>query len=506
MKTSTLPFEPRDREGLRRLWELIQRHRTEVERATLQAVQHVPTFAAVLASMPPEALAVEQRAGEERQRAALVEGKWEPYLENLRAQGGTYARLGIDFRDWYAILGAYREVLLDRILPPDRELRELVSALDRFSELGMSELAAAYIETKEALIRQAEAQLELYVDTFRDASLGMAILHWGAPPDLETFRFVAANPAAARLVGWRVDPSLRPSRASLATFARAIETRAPQEWSFMEDRSPGRSFEARCFPLRDGHVGVILEDVSERKRMQDRVQRHVLELARSNRELDDFAYVASHDLKAPLQDVRNLAEWIAEDAGSRLEPASLRHVELLRERVRRMETLLDDLLDYSRVGRVEDASQELSLVDAFDAAVALVAAREGFRIELDAPPITLVTPRAPFEKVLRNLVANALKHHDREEGSVVVRARIEGDRAIFEVADDGPGIPREFHERVFRMFQTLKPRDEVEGSGVGLAIVKKAVELHGGTVVVESEGRGTTIRYTWPLRWPEEAP
>jgi signal transduction histidine kinase len=112
----------------------------------------------------------------------------------------------------------------------------------------------------------------------------------------------------------------------------------------------------------------------------------------------------------------------------------------------------------------------------------------------------------PFEKVLRNLVGNALKHHDRSAGRVVLSAVPAGDMVEVRVADDGPGIPQEFHERVFRMFQTLRPRDEVEGSGAGLAIVKKTVETFGGRVHVESDGRGTCMVFTWPLCWARTEP
>jgi signal transduction histidine kinase len=112
---------------------------------------------------------------------------------------------------------------------------------------------------------------------------------------------------------------------------------------------------------------------------------------------------------------------------------------------------------------------------------------------------TFQTPRVPLEQVIRNLVSNAIKHHDRDDGAIEVFSRESGNFYEFAVSDDGPGIPPEFHDRVFQIFQTLKSRDEVEGSGMGLALVKKTVEAHGGNVTLESSGgRGTTFRFTWP--------
>ena len=113
----------------------------------------------------------------------------------------------------------------------------------------------------------------------------------------------------------------------------------------------------------------------------------------------------------------------------------------------------------------------------------------------------LLATRTPLETVLRNLINNAIKHHDRADGHVHIVAEEHDDFVEFCVIDDGPGIHPQYHERIFELFQTLKPRDQVEGSGMGLAIVKKTVENYGGSITVEStEGEGATFRFTWP-KW-----
>ena len=112
---------------------------------------------------------------------------------------------------------------------------------------------------------------------------------------------------------------------------------------------------------------------------------------------------------------------------------------------------------------------------------------------------TFKTYRPPLTQIFQNLIQNAIKHHDREQGEIIVRAHCKGKQVEFSVADDGPGIPFEYQERVFKMFQTLRRRDEVEGSGMGLAIVKKIIEAHEGEISLDSEpGKGTTVRFTWP--------
>ena len=122
----------------------------------------------------------------------------------------------------------------------------------------------------------------------------------------------------------------------------------------------------------------------------------------------------------------------------------------------------------------------------------------GFELAIEGPSPLLRTARAPLEQVLRNLLGNAVKHHDRDSGRISVCVEEREGWIEVGIVDDGPGIPEQFHERVFRMFQTLRPRDQVEGSGMGLAIVKKVVESHGGQVGLESDERGTKVRFTWP--------
>jgi len=126
----------------------------------------------------------------------------------------------------------------------------------------------------------------------------------------------------------------------------------------------------------------------------------------------------------------------------------------------------------------------------------------GFTFRIDGALPTLQTNRGALQRTFANLVGNAMKHHDRPVGTVTVNATAAGPFVEFRVTDDGPGIDPRFHAKAFEMFQTLRPRDQVEGSGMGLALVKRLVEAHGGTIAIESDGgRGTTVRFTWPRQW-----
>ena len=175
------------------------------------------------------------------------------------------------------------------------------------------------------------------------------------------------------------------------------------------------------------------------------------------------------------------------------------HTSLLRNRIQRMEKLLDDLLIFYRAGKADGNLSQLDVNEM---------TREIFEIQNNKPGLTLDiknllptfnTLSTPFEQVIRNLFSNAIKHHDRDTGSIQISSRHLGDLYEFSVCDDGPGIPEKFHERVFGMFQTLKPRDEMEGSGMGLALIKKIIEGYGGSIQLKSTGRGTCFIFTWPL-------
>jgi signal transduction histidine kinase len=220
-----------------------------------------------------------------------------------------------------------------------------------------------------------------------------------------------------------------------------------------------------------------------------------------NRELGEFAYAASHDLKAPLRVIDNASKWLEEDLQEHLTEETRENMNLLRGRIGRMEKLLDDLLEYSRIGRTTDERYgEVVAGDVLLANIlALLSPSQRFTVKVDPRLADIAAPRMPLQQILMNLIGNAIKHHDKDEGCIEVTVEDRGAHYSFAVEDDGPGIPARFHDQIFKMFQTLKPRDQVEGSGMGLAMVRKNIEVFGGTINVESsEGDGSTFRFTWP--------
>jgi signal transduction histidine kinase len=259
-------------------------------------------------------------------------------------------------------------------------------------------------------------------------------------------------------------------------------------------------------------------EITERKRQERQLQElnasleeRVLErtkalaqanhaLSITNRELEQFTYAAAHDLRTPLRGIANLVQWISEDAAPVLSPESQRHLDKLGGRVKRLEKMLEDMLAYSRVGRVRYQPETVDVQQLVQSLLDLLAPPFGFVLKAVGQLPTFAALRIPLELVFRNLLSNAIRHHHAPaSGQVVVTVRDLDGWYEFCISDNGPGIDPQYHERIFGMFQTLKPRDQVEGSGIGLALVKKTVESMGGQIRMESAlGEGTAFYFTWP--------
>jgi signal transduction histidine kinase len=244
------------------------------------------------------------------------------------------------------------------------------------------------------------------------------------------------------------------------------------------------------------------EDVSDNVAAESIAERLAAcrrELTLSRGEFDRFAFVASHDLKAPLRGIDQLASWIIADLDGQIGADTVNHLRLIRSRIRRMELLLTDLLAYSKVSRITDDPVLTDTRALVEGAFAGLPHGGRFELVISGEMPVLKTLNRPLELILRHLMENAVKHHDRPEGRIEVSAMRAGDDYQIAIGDDGPGIPAEYHARVFDLFQTLRPRDELEATGVGLALVQKGVAAVGGRVALESgPGRGTTIRIWWP--------
>jgi PAS domain S-box-containing protein len=257
---------------------------------------------------------------------------------------------------------------------------------------------------------------------------------------------------------------------------------------------------------------LIFRDITERQEAQKKLESHVKELSRlslmlskanqtlaeRNQELDQFAYVASHDLKAPLRAISSLSEWIEEDLGNRLPPETQYQLQLLRQRVTRMETLINGLLEYCRAGRTQTQAETVDVKVLLQEIIDSLGVPPTVKVAIQPDMPKFNTKIILLRQVFANLISNAIKHQRTSEAAVKISSQ-ELDRFYeFSVTDDGPGIAPEYQEQIFKIFQTLEARDTQENTGIGLAIVKKIVESEGGKIKVQSDvGKGATFSFTW---------
>jgi len=420
----------------------------------------------------------------------------------------------------------------DNLLKQRENIQEATSAAIWFTAIisGLGFCAALYLfsqldrdlRDREERLRESRSLLDAIVSNVVD---GVIILD-------EDSRIETFNPTACEMFGYQPNEVIGHKIERLLVEAQSLtrnqQTNAKQSlmdsppvmsgqaWQTSGIRKDGTTFPISIsvsdVQLDDRRLLAIIRDMTEVQASQEKLQSRADELTRlttmlaqtnitledRNRELEQFAYVASHDLKAPLRAIANLSEWIEEDLHGQLAAENQRQMLLLRGRVHRMEALINGLLEYSRVGRTKAALEQVSVQVLLEEVVDSLAPPDTFTIAIAPNLPTFTTKVMLLRQVFANLISNAIKHHDRPDGHITITVQEQGAFYEFSVADDGPGIDANYHTKVFVIFQTLEARDTKESTGIGLAIVKRIVEAEGGSVWIDSqEGSGATFRFTW---------
>lgn len=394
-----------------------------------------------------------------------------------------------------------------------RRIEQLSKAQGRYSSL-LKTRNHGQVET--AIAKQ---EVKLYMQAIHNIPTGLFILRLDDPDDPNSIRIIFSNPAASDCTGVAVELSLGDRLVDIfpnlketnipETYAKVIRHSQPVDLGeivYGDERVTKSVFEVKAFPLMANYAGVAFENITERKRREeDLLTANILLtetmalLEHRNQELDQFAYVASHDLKAPLRAIANLATWIEEDIGALLPPENKDQFDLLKSRVSRMEGLINGLLAYSRVGRISPHSEQVDVQKMLTGIVGSLLPKDEFTVEIGPNMPTIRTQKILLSQVFLNLISNAIDHHNRSDGHIEVSVQSLKDAYEFTISDDGPGIEADYHDKIFAIFQTLKARDDFESTGIGLSIVRKILTEVGGSISIESAlGEGTTFRFTWP--------
>jgi len=259
--------------------------------------------------------------------------------------------------------------------------------------------------------------------------------------------------------------------------------------------------------IAHGHYDVQVQDNTKDElgelsqslnHMARQLQENVSLLKRKNTELDQFAHIVSHDLKAPLRGIDTVLSWVEEDHSEDLPLKVKEYLRLIKGRIQRSENLIEGILTFSRIGKEPHEKEKINVTALLHEVVANLPVRQGLHINIPTDLPEMHTERIPLSMVFSNLVSNAIKYHDKPTGTIHISANTRGSKYVFAVADDGPGIAPAYHQKVFVIFQTLQERDSFESTGVGLAIVKKILDDRNETIQIEpTPGGGTTFSFTW---------
>lgn len=408
------------------------------------------------------------------------------HIDQLRASGIA------DFRSYFSDHPEAVDTCaqLVKIIDVNRETLHILGADSKdllFGHLDMVFAQNSYEAFKEELILLAEGRHKFELQTVNKTLQGNEInVVFGLtvvpdPEDTWSKVFVSLSDVTGRMQ----------AEAELSQYRTQLEQLVQIRTEELQEKTEKIEKTSRA-------LSSLLEDVN---RSRDELQKVNSEYDAANKDLKDFAYVVSHDLKAPLRAISQLTHWLSEDYSAGFDAAGKEQMHLILQRVKRMDGLIDGILRYSRIGRIKEKEERLDLNLLVEEVIDSIAPRDTGQILFENRlPVVFKDPTR-MEQVFQNLLGNAIKYMDKDEGVIKVGCVEEGTFWKFSVSDNGPGIDKKYHEKIFKIFQTLTPRDENESTGIGLTLVKKIIDLYGGSVWVESEpGKGATFFFTLPRK------
>ncbi|OGI06545.1 MAG: hypothetical protein A2Y40_07565 [Candidatus Margulisbacteria bacterium GWF2_35_9] len=257
-------------------------------------------------------------------------------------------------------------------------------------------------------------------------------------------------------------------------------------------------FSVRVFQSGE-NIGQVATDITSLVLAEEDMKHAIEDLSRSNKDLEQFAYIASHDLKAPLRNIHSLAEWLLTEYKEKLDDKGVEYLEIMLSRVIRMNNFIDGILNYAKLDLNKDTYSTVNLRDIIEEVLSSITIPEHISIHTSDHCPQIHAKKILIEQVFLNLIDNAIKHNDKAEGKIKIDCIEKEDCWQFSVLDNGPGIDPLYQEKVFNFFQTLKSKENIETIGMGLPIVKKIIHHHGGNIWIESSpGNYCNIFFTIP--------
>lgn len=483
-----------------------------------EELEKYPAFAGMLKILPEKIVKAMSRLHNTLEKEAIYSNRWEPYIDNLIYYGIQYALMGFDFKGWYDILSLLRghlePLIREKCKHNVEEAFEVLRGMNTFHDIVMSTIGEAYIfernriiemqknQFEEKLVLESKKRLYTIVDSAQDAIITTDssgnILLW--------------NKGARDLFGYTMEEAMgQPLTIIMPERHKSIYQNGIKH--FIDTgiskilgkpiEMTGLTKDGIEFPVEliigswqsnaESFFCGIIRDITNRKKAEEEKAR-LQALEERNKELENFAYIISHDLKTPLRGISTVSEWVLHDYKDKLDSQGQEYLELLKNRVARLEEQINGVLTYSRVGRTDSPTEKIDFNTIVHDVIEMIMPAENVKITIDNKLPSVSASPVEMQQLMTYLIDNAIKHNDKKEIKINIGCTPERDFWKFYVKDNGPGIEKAFHEKVFKIFQTLKPKDETGSTGIGLAVAKKILEGGGGKIWIESEkGQGTTF-------------
>ena len=361
----------------------------------------------------------------------------------------------------------------------------------------------------EEALRQSEERYRTLFNTLIEGfcTIEMVFDADGSPVD---YRFLEINPAFEKQTGLhnaagKLMRDLAPEHEAhwFEIYGKIALTGEPAHFE-NEAKALGRSYDVYAYRIggpESRKVAILFNDITERKRAEEKLHRTLEDLERSNRELEEFAYISSHDLQEPLRQIANFSEMLAKEYQERLDERAIRYFGYITIGAKRLQSLINDILSYSRVDQGTIPQVPASLEDILSATLNdlhILIRESGAAISFDPLPAVKVNPRQ-IGLLLQNLIANSIKFNNGKSPMIHLASKREGGEWVISLRDNGIGFDPQYAEQIFKVFKRMHTQEKYPGTGIGLAICKKIVQRHGGRIWAESQpGRGATFYFTIP--------
>jgi PAS domain S-box-containing protein len=514
-------FSENDIEILKHYFEINKRYNEKINKELSRALSEHHLWGPLLKMQTPEQQKAQNERSLELQRAAIYEGKWEEYTQDLISQGITYARMNVSYSDWYDIIKMYKNYILPYIKKDFahsvEEAVAFIDGLNKFIDYAMFAIAEAYFKEKNNIIRANE---ERFRAIFENSADHIFLLDKEAR--IQMVNHISIDFKPEDVIGKSIY-DFQPAE-SLENVKKAIggvfENRKPSRYETSRiDKGNKFYYASSVSPIldSDGTVNaaiIISRDVTRQKKAEEEIRELNLHLEKKvierteelyniNKELESFSYSISHDLRSPLRAISGFAQILVEDYSDTLSNEAKDSMSEIIHNANRMGQLIDDLLEFSRLGKQEVIKGSLNMNEMVASVIDELMSYEKKDRKIKFNVANLGNARGDrtmLKQAMMNIISNALKYTAKKEKSVIeIGFYKEDGNNVYYVKDNGAGFEMAFYKKLFGVFQRLHSSTEFGGTGVGLAIVQRVITKHGGKVWAEGKvGEGATFYVELP--------